>query len=157
MNGPQWNLSIAHSVRKTSLLCLGLASLWTATAAQTAQTVAEQDFVGTWTGRYAGASSGTFVQTMTQNAEGKVVAGSGSSRPDDGSEASPWLPNLVEFANGTLTITSVDPSNGLEVRSVATIEGSSIKGTYTVWAPDGTEVDRGTFTGTKQPATEASP
>lgn len=136
-------------MRKTFFVLVGLALFSAAGAAQTPQKATEKDLIGTWTGRYTGASSGAFEFTITRDAEGKL-GGSVSPKPDDGEPyTTPF--NSIKFADGKATMTCFDPAGNIEITLEATPEGSSIKGTYVVRArADGSEAERGTFTGTKK-------
>jgi hypothetical protein len=137
-------------MRKTLLVLLAVAGLCTAPAAQ-AQKPSEKDLIGTWTGRYTGASSGAYELTINRDADGKLT-GSVSPKPDDG-EAYTTPLNTVTFAEGKVTLTCFDSSGQAEITVEATVEGSSLKGTYVVRArADGSEAERGTLTGTKKPA-----
>jgi hypothetical protein len=141
------------NARTTLFVFLGLASLCTAAAAQTPQEVTEADIVGTWAGRYVGAGSGAFEVTIGRDAEGKLTCGIWLKDDAPEVEASAQPCTSARFADGKFTSTFLDASGTAEIRTVATIEGSSIDGAYAARAlEDGTEVDRGTFTGTKQPA-----
>ena len=154
MNRQKW---IAVSARKTMFVIVGLVSLCTAATAQTPQKVTEDDFIATWVGQYAGADvNGTFEITIGRDDEGKLACCSGWSQPDGG-EVSPWIVESVEFANGKVTITSLDPAGDVQLVSEAALEGSSIKGAYVARAlADGSVIERGTFTGTKKPSKSGS-
>ena len=62
----------------------------------------------------------------------------------------------IQFADGKATMKCIDPPGEVEITLEATIEGATIKGEYVVRArADGSEADRGTLTGTKNPAKTA--
>ena len=157
MNRQKWDRSIAVNARKTLFVFVGLVSLCTAAAAQTPQKVTEDDFIATWVGHYAGADAGgAFEITIGRDDEGKLACCSGWSKPEGG-EASPWIVESIEFANGKVTITSLDPSGDVQLVSEAALEGSSIKGTYVARAlADGSVIEHGTFAGTKKPSKSGS-
>lgn len=135
-------------MRKTLFVLMGVACLCAAPAAQ-AQKATEKDLIGTWAGKYTGTSSGSYEMTINRDAEGKL-SGSVSPKPDDGDPyTTPF--NTIRFADGTVTMTCFDPPGNVEITVEATLEGSSLKGTYVVRAKaDGSEVERGTLTGTKK-------
>ena len=133
---------------KTLFVLMGMACLCTAVAAQ-AQKATEKDLIGTWAGKYTGATSGSYEMTINRDAEGKL-SGSVSPKPDDGEPYTTPL-NTITFADGKVTMTCFDPPGQVEITVEATLEGSSLKGTYVVRAKaDGSEVERGTLTGPKK-------
>jgi hypothetical protein len=138
-------------MRKTLFVLLGLAGMYAAAAAQAPAKVTEKDLIGTWAGKYVGASSGAYELTINRDAEGRLT-GSVSPKPDNG-EAYTTPLNSITFADGKVTITCFDSSGQSEITVEATVEGSSLKGTYVVRArADGSEAERGTHTATKKPA-----
>jgi hypothetical protein len=140
--------------RKALFVFLGLASLCTAVAGQTLREVTEEDFVGTWAGRFVGVGSGAFETTIGRDAEGKLTCSIWIKDDAPEVEAATLPCTSARFADGKFTSTFLDASGMAEIRTVATTEGLSIEGAYAARAlEDGTEVDRGTFTGTKLPAT----
>jgi len=137
-------------MRKTLLAILAMACLCATVAAQ-AQKATEKDLIGTWAGKWTGGSSGAFELTVTKGADGKL-GGSVSPKPDNGDPYTSPLTS-VQFVDGKATIKCNDPSGDVEITMEATIEGSAIKGEYIVRArADGSEAERGTFTGSKKPA-----
>ena len=139
MNRQTWDRSVALNARKTLFVFVGLMSLCTLAAAQTPQTVVEDDFIATWVGQYSGANGGgTFEITIGRDDAGKLACCSGWTK-SDGGEASPWIVAAVELV------------------SEAGLRGSSIEGTYVARAlVDGSVIDRGTFSGTKKPSKSGS-
>ena len=136
-------------MRKTLFVLLGVACLSAAAAAAQAQKATEKDLIGTWTGKYTGASSGAYEFTINRDGEGKL-SGSVSPKPDDSEPYTTPL-NTITFADGKVTMTCFDPPGQIEITVEATVEGSSLKGTYVVRTrADGSEVERGTLTGTKK-------
>jgi hypothetical protein len=137
-------------MRKTLFVLMGVAGLYVAAAAAAqAQKATEKDLIGTWAGKYAGTSSGSYEMTINRDAEGKL-SGSVSPKPDDGEPyTSPF--NSVTFADGKAMMTLFDPPGNVEITVEVTLEGASLKGTYVVRAKaDGSEVERGSLTGTKK-------
>ena len=141
-------------MRQTAPTIVGLIMFCAAAAAQAPQKATEKDLIGTWTGKYVGGSTGAFEMTITKDAEGKL-AGSVSPKPDAGDPyTTPFT--AIQFADGKATMKCFDPPGEVEITLEATIEGSTLKGEYVVRArADGSEADRGTFTGTKKPAKTA--
>ena len=138
-------------MRKTALTILGLIVFCAAAAGQAPQKATEKDLIGTWTGKYAGGTTGAFEMTITKDAEGKL-AGSVSPKPDAGDPyTTPFT--AIQFVDGKAMMKCLDPPGEVEITLEATIEGSTIKGEYVVRArADGSEAERGTFTGTRKPA-----
>lgn len=156
MHRQRQDRSIAWTARNALFVALGLASLCTTVAAQTLQQVTEKDLVGTWVGRYVSDDTGPFEMTLALNAEGKL-GGSGWAKGDEAVEPATWIVESVEITADKIKITSSDPSGDVEFATEATLEGSSIKGTYVVWSRvDGSKFGGGTFTGTKKPAKSGS-
>ena len=141
-------------MRKAALSIFGLIVFCAAAAGQAPQKATEKDLIGTWTGKYAGGSTGAFEMTFTKDAEGKL-AGSVSPKPDAGDPYTMQFTS-IQFADGKATMKCIDPPGEVEITLEATIEGATIKGEYVVRArADGSEADRGTLTGTKKPAKTA--
>ncbi|HYN05941.1 MAG TPA: hypothetical protein VES67_00990 [Vicinamibacterales bacterium] len=138
-------------MHKTALVVIGLIAFCAAAAAQAPQKATEKDLIGTWTGKYTGGTTGAFEMTIIKGADGKL-GGSVSPKPDAGDPyTTPF--NSVQFADGKATMKCFDPPGEVEITLEATLEGSTIKGTYVVRArADNSEVDSGTFSGTKKPA-----
>jgi hypothetical protein len=136
---------------KAAVVVIGLILLSAAAAAQAPQKATEKDLIGTWSGKYGGGTTGSYEMTITKAADGKL-GGSVSPKPDVGEPyTTPF--NSVVFAEGKATLKCFDPPGEVEITLEATVEGTALKGTYVVRArADGTEVDRGTFTGTKKAA-----
>jgi hypothetical protein len=138
-------------MRKTLFVLLALAGLCTSAPAAQAPKATEKDLIGTWAGRYTGGSSGAYELTINRDTDGKLT-GSVSPKSDDGESYTTPL-NAIKFADGKVTMTCFDSSGNAEITVEATVEGSSLKGDYVVRArADGSEVERGTLTGTKKPA-----
>ena len=126
------------------LLCFCLAGL-----AQE-QTADEKKLVGAWAGSWGGGSSGTFEMTITKDADGKL-GGSITPKPEGGESYTTSFKS-VALADGKVTLKVAIPGDEAEVTVEATLDGSVLKGTYSVRAKeDGREVDVGKFTATKKP------
>jgi hypothetical protein len=137
-------------MRYKVFVMLALACLCAVVAvAQPPQKATEKDLMGTWTGKYAGGTTGAFELTITKGTDGKL-AGSVSPKPDAGDPyTTPFT--SVQFADGKATMKCFDPPGEVEITLEATIEASKMKGEYVVRArADGSEVDRGTFEGAKK-------
>jgi hypothetical protein len=127
-----------------SLLCFCLAGL-----AQE-QTASEKNLVGAWAGAWDGGSSGTFEMTITKDADGKL-GGRITPKPEGGESYTASFKS-VALADGKVILKVAIPGDEGEVTVEATLDGSVLKGTYSVRAKeDGREVDTGTFTATKKP------
>jgi hypothetical protein len=114
-----------------------------------AQSKSDNNATGTWSGAWTGDSTGKFEMTITKGADGKLSA-TITSHPDQ-DETSTWHSTLVEVNSDKLTI-KFDNSNGeLEGMLHALIDGSSIKGDYSIRVKaSGEETDKGTFTGARK-------
>jgi hypothetical protein len=128
-----------------SLLCFCLAGL-----AQAQKTAGEKNLVGAWTGSWGGGSSGSFEMTITKDADGKL---GGSITPkSEGGKSYTVSFKSVGLAKGKVTLKLVDPSDEAEITLEATLNGPTLKGTYSVRVKaDGNEEDRGTITANKKP------
>lgn len=126
------------------LLCCALVSL-----AQAQQAAGEKNPVGAWAGSWTGGSNGTFEMAITKAADGKL-GGSITPKPEGGESYTATFTS-VAFSDGKGTIKLADPSGEVEITLEATVDGSTLKGSYSVRAKaDGGEVDRGTFTANKR-------
>ncbi len=103
---------------------------------------------GTWAGTWSGSSTGKFEMTIKREA-GKL-SGTLTATPDQGEGYTAEFKS-VEASGNKLTIKFDDPAGEVEVTLLAVIEGSSIKGDYTVRAKaNGEEVEKGTFTASRK-------
>lgn len=128
-----------------SLLCFCLASL-----AHAQQATSEKNLVGAWAGSWGGGSSGSFEMTITKDTDGKL-GGSITPKPEGGESYTASFKS-VALAEGKVTMKLADPSDEAEITLEATLDGSALKGTYSVRVKaDGSEVDRGTITASKKP------
>jgi hypothetical protein len=127
-----------------SLLCFCLVGL--ALAPKDAD---EKSWVGAWAGTWTGGSSGSFEMTISKGADGKL-GGSITPKPEGGESYTASFKS-VALADGKVTMKLANPSDEVEITLEATIDGSALKGTYSVRAKaDGNEVDRGTITASKK-------
>jgi len=128
-----------------SLFCFCLMGL-----AQAQQTAAEKNLIGSWSGSWTGDSNGTFEMTITKSADGKL-GGSITPKPDGGEGYTTQITSIV-LADSKATIKMADPAGEVEVTLVATIDSSTLTGTYSVRVKaDGNEVDKGSVKATKKP------
>ena len=104
---------------------------------------------GTWSGSWTGGSTGKFEMTIKKEADGKLSA-TISGTPDQG-ESYTLQSKSIESNGSKLTIKFDGPDGEAEATLQAVIEGSTIKGDYSIRAKaSGEEVDKGTFTGAKK-------
>lgn len=130
------------------VLMLGLASLAAAAAAQSPQQPTAEDLIGQWSGRFVGPGGGAFEMTVRRDAGGEL--GGSISTSADAGQSITWFLDSVEVADATVTMIGFEGLGQLELTARGVLEGSSIEGSYLVHAiADGSEVERGTFTGTK--------
>ena len=128
-----------------SLLCFGLTGL-----AQAEQAASGKDPVGAWAGSWTGGSNGTFEMTITKAADGKL-GGSITPKPEGNESYTATFVSVVQV-DSKVTMKLTDPAGEAEITIEATVDGSTLKGTYSVRTKaDGSEVDRGTFTANKKP------
>jgi len=111
-----------------------------------AQSKSDQNAVGTWSGTWIGDSKGKFEMTITKAPDGKLSA-TMTSTPDQ-QESTTWRSKMVEANGDKLTINFEDTNGDLDATLEGVIDGSSIKGDYSVRA-NGDQVDAGTFQGTR--------
>ncbi|MGH9835716.1 MAG: hypothetical protein ACRD9Y_22075 [Blastocatellia bacterium] len=104
---------------------------------------------GTWSGTWTGGSTGKFEMTIKKEAGGKLSA-SLTATPDQGDGYTVNF-KFVEPNGNKLTMKFDDPSGEVEGTLQAVVEGSSIKGDYSIRAKaNGEEVDKGTFTASRK-------
>lgn len=135
-------------MRKTILVSL-IAMMLGAGCLAHAQSKSDHNPAGTWSGAWTGGSTGNFEMTIRKGADGKLSA-TITSHSDQG-DSSEWQSKLVE-ANGDKLTIKVDNADGESEGTLqAVIEGSSIKGDYSIHAKaSGEETDKGTFTATRK-------
>jgi hypothetical protein len=114
-----------------------------------AQSKSENDPVGTWSGTWSGGSTGKFEMTITKDANGKLSA-TLTAKPDEGDGfTGPF--KSVEANGPKLTMKFEAPDGESEATLQAVIEGSTLKGDYSIRAKaNGEEVDKGTFTASRK-------
>lgn len=134
-----------------SFSALGLANFETiATASACATDDKAKALVGTWTGSWAGGSSGQVEFKLVLNAEGKLT-GEITPRPSDGESYTVPFSSVVQAGN-QLTLKLNTPGDTAEVTLDGKVEGTTFKATYIVkLTSDGSEVDRGTLTAMQKP------
>jgi hypothetical protein len=135
-------------MRKSLFLVLPLLCLCLSGFAQE-QNAVEKNLVGAWAGSWSGGSNGAFEMTITKNTEGKL-GGSITPKPDGG-EGYTVSFKSVALADGKVTLKMSDPNDEVDITLEATVDGSDLKGTYSVRVKaDGNEVDRGSITASKK-------
>jgi hypothetical protein len=114
-----------------------------------AQSKAENDPVGTWSGTWTGGSTGKFEMNITKGANGKLSA-TLTATPDQG-EGFTGPFKSVEATGNKLVMKFEAPDGESEATLEAVIEGSSLKGNYAIRAKaSGEEVEKGTFTASRK-------
>ena len=104
---------------------------------------------GTWTGTWTGGSAGKFEMTIKKDAKGKLSA-SLTTTPDRGGGYTVEVKS-VEALGSKLTCKFEDPPGEVEVTLQAVIQGSSLKGDYSVRAKaSGEEVEKGVVTASRK-------
>jgi hypothetical protein len=105
--------------------------------------------VGTWSGEWSGGSSGKFEMTIAKDANGKLSA-TLTTKPDQG-EGFTGSFKSVEASGAKLTMKIEFPDGETEATLQAVIEGSTLKGDYSIRAKaNGEEVEKGTFTASRK-------
>jgi hypothetical protein len=137
-------------MQKRLVVVLSLLCFCWVSSVQAQQAANGKNPVGAWAGSWTGGSNGTFEMTITKAADGKL-GGSITPKPEGGESYTATF-NSVAHSEGKVTIKLADPAGEVEITLEATVDGSTLKGTYSVRAKaDGNEVDRGTFTANKKP------
>jgi len=114
-----------------------------------AQSRSGANAAGNWSGSYAGGSSGKFEMTIKKDAAGKL-SGTLTASPDQGQGYTTQFKS-VEVKASRLTMKFDDPDGSSEATLQAVIQGSSIKGDYSVRSKaGGEEVQKGTFTASRK-------
>ena len=114
-----------------------------------AQSKPNNSAVGAWAGSWSGNSTGKFEMAITKGADGKLSA-TVTSHPDQG-EGSTFQSKLVETNGAKLTIKFEDSNGEIDGTLQAVIDGSSMKGDYSIRAKaSGEETDKGTFTAARK-------
>jgi hypothetical protein len=135
-------------MRKTVLVSL-IALMLSVGCVAYAQSKSDSNPAGTWSGTWTGGSTGKFEMTIAKGADGKLSA-TMTANSDQG-ETSNWQSKLVEADGDKLTIKFDDSDGESEGTLHAVIEGSSMKGDYSVSAKaTGEQTDNGTFTATRK-------
>jgi len=106
-------------------------------------------FVGTWTGTWTGGSSGKFDLTVTKDTTGKLSATVTST--NEQGDGGTFRSKSVEVTGDKVKIKLEDTNGEVEVSLDATLEGKTLKGSYTVRSKaDGAEAETGTITASKK-------
>ena len=114
-----------------------------------AQSKSDNNAAGTWSGSWTGGSTGKFEMIIKKDAEGKLTA-TISGTPDQG-ESYTVQSKSIEANGSKLTLKFDGPDGEAEATLHAVIEGSSIKGDYSIRAKaSGEEVEKGTFTASRK-------
>jgi hypothetical protein len=105
-------------------------------------------FIGAWQGSWTGEGSGKFEMTIKRGPAAKL-SGSISTKPDDGD------PNTVEFktievTSGKLRAEFENADGDVKITITGSLDGKSLKGTYTARQTDGTQVDAGSWEATRK-------
>jgi hypothetical protein len=130
------------------LLPLILLALVVFVASPLAQSAAEKNVIGTWTGTYAGDGAGKYTMTIAQDAA-KKLGGTLTNTSESGeSFTSTFKTVVVEGPKLSITYPAPGDEPG-EVQVEATIDKGSLTGAWKVVNTAKTVVQSGTFTGTK--------
>ncbi len=114
-----------------------------------AQSKSDGGSAGTWSGTWTGGSAGKFEMTIKKEADGKLSA-TLTATPDQGDGYTVNF-KFVEANGNKLTMKFDDPSGEVEGTLQAVVEGSTVKGDYSIRAKaNGEEVDKGTFTASRK-------
>jgi len=114
-----------------------------------AQSGSGANAAGTWSGSWTGGSSGKFEMTIKKDAAGKL-SGTLTTSPDQGQGYTTQFKS-VEVKASRLTMKFDDPDGSSEAMLQAVIQGSSIKGDYSIRSKaSGEEVQKGTFTANRK-------
>ncbi|MCI0387411.1 MAG: hypothetical protein MOB07_01400 [Acidobacteria bacterium] len=114
-----------------------------------AQSRSRNNAAGTWSGSWTGASKGKFEMTIKKDAAGKL-SGTLTASPDQGQGYTAQFQS-VEVKASKLTMKFEDPGGEVGVTLQAVIQGSSIKGDYSIRSKaNSEEVEKGTFTATRK-------
>lgn len=105
--------------------------------------------VGTWAGTWTGGSSGKFDMTVTKETGGKLSVNVKSTN-EEGNQGS-FQSKSVEVTGDKVKIKMEDSNGEVEVTLDATLDGKTLKGSYTVRSKaDGSEAETGTITASKK-------
>jgi hypothetical protein len=142
-----------ESMLKKSLLSLFVLALTTfspAFAGQTSpDTKIDSKVAGVWAGSWSGGSSGKFEMTITRETGGKLSA-TLQATPEQG-DGSTFKSKSIETADSKLKIMLEDAEGNVEVLLDGVLEGTSLKGTYSVRdKAQGTEVETGSWSANKK-------
>jgi hypothetical protein len=104
---------------------------------------------GIWSGSWTGSSTGKFEMTIKKAAAGKL-SGTLTASPDQGQGFTAQFKS-VEVKASKLTMKFENSGGDGEVTLQAVIQGTSIKGDYSIRSKaSGEEVEKGTFTAARK-------
>jgi hypothetical protein len=136
-------------MRKTILVSLFVLVIATFSPAFAGQSASDSKFAGGWAGSWSGGSSGKFEMTITKDASGKLSA-TIVTMPEQG-DGGTLQSKSVEAADSKLKIKLEDSEGNVEVSLEGVLEGTSIKGNYSVRdKAQGTEVETGSWSASKK-------
>lgn len=130
------------------LLPLILLALVVSFARPLAQSPAEANVIGKWSGAYAGDASGKYTMTIERDAAKKL--GGSLTNTNEAGESFTAKFKTVTVTGPTLSITYDAPGNqSSEVQVAATIEKGALTGTWKILNSEKAVSQSGTFTGTR--------
>jgi hypothetical protein len=136
-------------MRKTSVVTLLVLLLSVGALVLAGQNSAGSKLAGGWAGTWSGGSAGKFEMTITSAADGKLSA-TLIATPETG-DGSTFQSKSVDTVDNKVKIKLEDSEGNAEVLLEGTLEGSSLKGTYSVRdKAQGAEVETGNWTATKK-------
>jgi hypothetical protein len=105
--------------------------------------------IGKWAGSWTGGSSGKFEMSITKDDAGKLIADL-STTPDQGEPSTLQSKSLTQTGD-KVTITFESPDGEVQIALDGTIEGTSIKGSYSVRnKASNEEVEKGNWSASKK-------
>jgi hypothetical protein len=132
------------------MLVVMLVSAWPAAQRETGRPV-DQQYVGTWSGRWDGSGSGGGFELTIEKGQDNALTGRVSVTGEPTYRAT--LKKLSFDGSKMTAAYDFTPDEQAEVILAATFDGETAKGTWSLRSKaDGTEVDSGTWTVTKKPA-----
>ncbi len=136
-------------MRETILGLIVLLSLSINSPGFSGQSGANDKLVGKWAGSWTGGSSGKFEMSITKDDAGKLTAAMNIT-PEQG-EPSTLQSKSLTHNGDKLTMTCESPDGEAQVILEGAIEGTSLKGTYSVRnKASGEELEKGSWTASKK-------
>jgi len=143
-NSMNYHLSKEENMSKKKFASL-LILIFGASIVAYAQSRSGADATGIWSGSWTGGNTGKFEMTIEKDADGKLSA-TFFGTPDQG-ESYTIHSTYIEFNGSKLTMKFEGSDSEAEAMIQAIIEGSSMKGDYSIRSKAGGElIDKGTFT-----------